>query len=174
MNKDYTKHVYALFFGVVIIGCFIPIQIAFMILNIDEIQSFYELLHHPLINHTYVTRIALENLDYRLFELSHLVYTLCTQLSYFNLLVIVLWSYLLAARQESLTKHYYIHVANISFTYVGGLLSIILIFLIGFQASSVGAVLNLIHICMNLFIGLHVLLLIQSGYALYVLYNKKK
>lgn len=140
---DVTKIIFPFFLLLCISTSLIPLILAYDLITLDNYDAFIALLDKFYIPMSYFTKVIIHNLDYINFNIFKLLASLVTSLSYMNVVVIVLLTYLWAASKETYMRKRNKAWRFISVLYLSSYLLIALILIFGFQLTSLNTIMTL-------------------------------
>lgn len=167
-----TKYIFLLFLILCIVGSILPIYAGYQCIILQDYDAFYALLDNPWITHVYFVRIVLANFNYLQVNVFSFLYRLLTQMAPFNILMVVLVSYLWAANKETYMKTRNRWVIGIITIYGFTYMAIGVYILSNFSITSGYAILSIFRVVGILLILGHGLIMIGS--VTYLLQQKKR
>lgn len=121
----------------------IPLILAYDLIRLDNYEAFIALLDKFYIPFSYFSKVIISNLDYINFNVFKLISSLLTSLSYMNIIIIILVTYLWAASKETYMRKRNKAWRSISIIYLSAYLIIAFIIIFGFQLTSLNTIINL-------------------------------
>lgn len=164
---DESKVIYPCFLAFSIISSIFALHTCFMILKIQDLESFRTLVDAPFLQNLYFARIILQNLDYMNISILKILVSFLTSLRFINIVILLFVGYLWCAKEESYMKTRNNKWKSIIILYLGGILLSFIVLLWGFKISSVGAILALFkRICVVLALMHASIIIVSSIYFL--------
>lgn len=150
----------------------LPLISACDLLFVSDYQEFWDLLSRFYIVLTLFTRVIVANLQNLSFGFLKVLYTIFQSLSLINIVMIVMYLYLRAAKKETMMRHYRKGINWIAFLYMGMHLICAGIIIFGFSMTSLNAIIILFKCCgAVLLVGYIGIILISLGYLLRYMYS---